>query len=222
MASAAELRKAIGATAAELAKWEKAGVPSSGSGRKKTYDVAAVREWLVAQGLREAPKKIVPRLKDVALALGKSERTIQNWKDRGMPFGSDGYDLVAIAAWRRDEFGDDEESDEDEDTRGYWETRRAKAAALRDELKLAQDRGEVIHVDVPAREFGAFLVEARAMIGQLPDWLLAQLPKKFPASERKTLLAKAQKHVAGVLASLQKALEKKAAAAREAAQEGEA
>ncbi len=163
------------------------------------------------------PKRIVPRLKDVALELGKGERTVQYWKDRGMPGTAGAYDLDAILAWYAETFGAKDDGPDDEVSRGYWETRRSKAAALRDELKLAEQRGQVVDVDVPAREFGAFLVEARAILEQLPDFMLAQLPKKFPAGERKELLAKTRKRVADVLTNLQKALEKKAAQVREAA-----
>lgn len=108
---------------------------------------------------------------DVAKALGVHERTVYQWKKRGMPGEAGEYDVDEILAWR-------EEHSESDAT--PVESERAKLLSIerrQRELKLFQTLGDVAPVDPWFRRMTRRVNEAKAVLSQLPDMITAVVEK---------------------------------------------
>lgn len=126
----------------------------------------------------------VATIAGAARALGVHERTVKTWLARGAPGAPGNYDVQAIAVWHASEIGTSE-SDENISQRALWETRRAAAAAQFEELRLEERRGHLVDVGLAARHYARHIAEAKVMLEQLPDRLLAHVPAKLPRAARK-------------------------------------
>lgn len=129
-----------------------------------------------------AAPQVVATIAAAAKACDVHERTLKSWLARGCPHKRGAYDLAAIAAWREANRGVTDNAEES-DTRGFWETRRARAAAESAELELSQKRRELIDVGTATRVIGQHVAEVKTQLGQLPDFVLATL--KLPPAQKK-------------------------------------
>lgn len=153
-------------------------------------------------------KKLAPTIAAVAEHFERDQRTIKTWLEKGCPGrGSGGYDLVAIAEWRDANIRSGDERPAGE--RGEWEIRHSAAQAQLAELRLAKLRGELVEVAAVADHYGRHIAEAKTLLEQLPDRLLAGLPKAN-AKQRRAFLDRTQAAVRDVLTALQRALETEA------------
>lgn len=146
-----ELCDALGISSRQLTAWRKRGLPATKTGRGYRYDAAAVRRWLIDQGLAK-PQAIATTRADVAEHFGVHERTVAGWIAAGAPGSPGRYDLDAIAAWRdaRRGKGDDPEL-AGPASAGLERYRQARAAIA--ELELARLRRQL----VPREEVHAVL-----------------------------------------------------------------
>lgn len=108
---------------------------------------------------------------------GVSRRTVSEWAGRGMPGEPGQYDPEAIDGWLKAE--------------GLWRYRRASEAesetarlrrlsAERLELRLHQERGDVVALTPILRLMTRHIHEAKSQLYQLPDELLAELADVVP------------------------------------------
>jgi len=165
-----------------LGVWIKRGMPHTREGRAYQFDDEAVRKWLLQEGLvRE--ENVVGAAGDVANHFGVSERTVQYWRNKGMP-GEPGYfNLDAIALWRTEQ--------------GHASGQQTPSTRIREELleieketkaaRLQQLRGELVELD-PVRRAGIrHIFEAKAILERIPDEVLALLPAKTPARVKRPI-----------------------------------
>lgn len=181
-----QLCSELGITPEQLADWLKLGLPHGGTKRRRTFDAQVVADWLVERGLYKRPAGVVTTLRDVAKYFDTTSRNVGYWKDQGMPWQPGHYDLDAIAEWREARFGKrvgGEPEDEKQDSRGFWEAKRAKIAAEREAIKLARERGEVIDVGVATRLIGQHIAQVKVQLEQLPDYALSLVT--LTAAEKK-------------------------------------
>jgi len=94
-----KLCEALGVTRRQLAAWKKRGLPYTREGARHVFDPTAVRDWLVGEGLAEAPR-IVRTRDQVAEHYGVHLRTVAGWMAAGCPGKPGAYDLDKIHAWR--------------------------------------------------------------------------------------------------------------------------
>jgi len=157
--------------------------------------------------------QVVATIAAAAKACDVHERTLKSWLARGCPGKRGAYDLAAIAAWREANLGVSEDSSE-ADSRGYWETRRARAAAEIAELDLAQKRRELIDVGTATRVIGQHIAEVKTQLGQLPDFVLSTL--RLPAAQKKTARERVAAKVRDLCDTFERSLRELAAAAGQA------
>lgn len=214
--NAKQLCKALEIDAEQLAEWRKLGLPSKKGSRGREFDQAAVAAWLVEKGLAKPKTGVVSRQADVAKHFGVSTKTVQNWQEAGMPFSRGRYDLDAIAEWREARFGkaEDEVESQDPDKRGYWATRREKAAALKLELELAELEGRLVDPAVPTQLFRAHIVEANTLLDQLIDRSSSFLPEGLKPADKRTYNLRITQAVRDIQHALASALTRRAAEAR--------
>jgi hypothetical protein len=146
---------------------------------------------------------LVKTLTDVAKAFDLDYRSVKLWPKRdGWPGKIGGaFDLVAIAVWRERTFdrrgGRQERNDGDDETGGIGaaQTRKEWAAAKLKELELERETGKVIEVDAVTRLLARSIATHNAQANQLKDRVLQLLPAKFPAKDRKRIVAGVTKAV---------------------------
>ncbi len=206
----AEIARELQVDEAKVRAWIKQGLPRGGTARKPDFDAEVVSKWLVDRGLYKRPLGIATSLRDVARHFGVSSRAVGYWKDGGMPWQPGRYDLDAIEAWRAAQRGNDNE--QEEDTRGYWETKRSRAAAMLAELALGQKRGELIEVDLAARLVGQHVAAVKAQLEQLPDYVLSLV--KLPPAGKRSLRDGCRKKVRDLCEAFQRSLADLAAAVK--------
>jgi len=197
-----ELRQALGITAPALTRLVKAGLPWSGSTRRKQFDPVEVRAWLLAHGYAEpeprpaspAAAGIICTTKDeAARALGVTSRTIGDWLTdptfpgrSGRPGRQDGFFPIAeIQAWR-----DGRTSPEGPDDSAHVErVRLTRGRADKVELEVGRLSGRLVEVDQVARFFARTTASAAAILEELPDRVEAGLPRKTAGKLRRLIRA---------------------------------
>jgi hypothetical protein len=135
----------------------------------------------------------------VAAHFGVSQRAVGYWLSSGAPGSPGRYDLAAIAAWR-----EGQQSNGDEPAEGA-RGRFLAARAAREELRLAKERGELVRLDDTRRLMIRHINEAKAILGQLPDRVLAVLPAAIAGKIRRQVrdeCARLIDHSCGSLADL--------------------
>lgn len=137
---------------------------------------------------------IVTTRSDVARHFAVAERTVGNWIARGMPGRPGRYDLAAIAAWRggRQPAKPGRLSPEREAAMARHELARAEER----EIKVARLRGQLVAVDPARRLVGRRVHEARSVLDQLPDQILAGLPESLADADRRRVAETARTSVA--------------------------
>jgi len=108
------------------------------SGKALTKPEIAELEQFEAEPL--APT-VVKTMEEVARVMGVSYRTVQRWKQDGMPTTQDGfYDLDQIKEWHAAR----SEKDEIQESKEYWEERISSYKASLLELDVKKATGELI------------------------------------------------------------------------------
>jgi phage terminase Nu1 subunit (DNA packaging protein) len=115
--------------------------------------------------------RVVTGRAQLAAHFGVSNRTIGYWQESGMPHGQGVYDLEAVAAWLK-ESGIQREQSSGPGARAQLLAAQVKLA----ELKLARMGGELVEIEVARRLFVRHVHEAKAILDQVPDRVLAALP----------------------------------------------
>jgi len=176
---------------ATLRAWIRDGLPHTPAarGRPREFDPAAVRAWLLANGLAAEPNT-VETLTEVAGYFGRHERTVKTWRAAGMPGRPGAWDLDAIETWLAQRgLG---MADETRDARARFWAARADAESF----KVGQLRGDLIEADPVARAVAQQVNTAKAILEQLPDLVAGLLPDRRPTKkDRETIRRRARKLV---------------------------
>ena len=147
----------------------------------------------MAKKRRDSEPWIVRTLADVARFFSKSPATIKTeWRRRGMPGKSGGWDLREIFEWRE---GHREHTGAKNEGESRFEAERRKAVADADmaERKAAQQAGELIEVTPIIRLFTRHVNEAKAIMDQLADRVLSLLPAKTTPKTRRRVREECRK-----------------------------
>ena len=147
---------------------------------------------------KEPASKTFRTIAAAAKELGVDERTLKSWSSKGCPWTRGAYDVVAIEDWRQKTLRPAGSKEIDE-----WETRRRAAVAQREELRLADQRGELIEVTVAVRIVKRHAAEVRLHLEQLPDFAASLV--KMPAAKRKEFLQRIGSKVRELCASIERA-----------------
>lgn len=108
---------------------------------------------------------------EVATHFAVSERTVGSWRRvHGMPGKPGRYDLDAIAAWRAERGVGRKRTQSEERTRLL----RIEAALKKQRLRKL--RGELVSADELRRVIVRHIHEAKSLLEQLPDRVVARLP----------------------------------------------
>jgi len=91
--------------------------------------------------------------------------------------------------------------------RGYWETYKVREQALQEELKRKQLSGDLVEVDLVARQSERRITHAKALLAQVPDRVLGLLPKEVKPATRKQLRGRLAEMIDDVLFALAEAAE---------------
>ena len=167
----AEVAEALGKDEAWVEARVAEGLPFRYEEGVRQFSPAVVRDWLQEQGYVAPEPVIVTRVKDVAEHFGVTSRAVQDWKDQGMPWQKDRFDLAAIGAWREAHKGNSQDRQELQE-RGAAETRLAIAKADKAEAELAQFRGQLIEVGGPKRVLVQTVNAIRTHLEQFPERLM--------------------------------------------------
>jgi phage terminase Nu1 subunit (DNA packaging protein) len=146
------------------------GLPFRFEDGTRQFSAPVVRDWLIEQKLVAPEPVIVTRVKDVAEHFGVTSRAVQDWKDQGMPWEKDRFDLTAIGAWREARKGNSQDRQELQE-RGAAETRLAIAKASKAEAELEEFLGQLIRVDGPKRVLVQTVNAIRTHLEQFPERL---------------------------------------------------
>jgi len=183
----ADLAAALDVSVRQVDRWIAGGLPGTKKGRRREFDPAAVRAWLIEHGLAEADAPTVETRDQVANYFGVHLRTVAAWLSAGCPGKSGRFDLAEIERWRKQT---------KPNTTAAEAVNRAELLAIKvDRERLARDRerGDMLPVDPLIRWAERYAAEIRARLEQLPDALVAGLPPKTPrravAAARKRLQA---------------------------------
>lgn len=200
-----ELAAALGVDLPKLRRWCQAGLPRTRIGKKWQYDSRACVEWLIQHGhakreVPPAPRLVASTYAEVANHFGVNVRTVAGWSKQGMPgqvFGSGRkgcFDLEAIAEWL--------------DSKGLGEQAgKLKSEYLQERirerrLKNGQLEGTLIDRQAALTELRRTLSFVRSVLTRLPKRMLARLPSKLPASERKAIEAAWEQEIANCARTL--------------------
>lgn len=148
------------------------GLPFRSIDGERDFNPSVVQDWLIDNGFaqRDDARVIVSKVKEVAEHFNVSTRTVQNWKDGGMPWSAGRFDLLAIAEWREAEKGASQKQEELQE-RGAWETQLARFKAERAKLEYEELLGTVIKADAPKRIIVQMIHAIRTHLEQFPDRL---------------------------------------------------
>lgn len=207
--TADQLLEAIGIDRPKLDAWLAEGMPHQPGKSGPAFDVAAVHRWLLDTG-RARPRRIVRTQAEVAVACGVNVQTVKQWRGRGLPGKSGQWDLDAIDSWLEEhQLGQHrptepavEPAPEGAVSRAEAERRRAVADAERAELRVRRERGELIEVHRVVREYQHHATHARALMQQMPNRLLADLPETATADDKRRFRERAQRIIDDVVAAL--------------------
>jgi len=160
----------------------------------------------MARTKRSTAAQVVASIGLAAKAIGVHERTLKTWLKAGCPGKPGAYDVAAIAEWHEANVGSTRD-DSSEKTR--WAAEKLKANARKAKLEVDRLLGRLVDVEIPAREFAAHIVEAKALLEQLPDRFLSYVPGLSPAT-KKAVRQRAKAAIRDVLAALEAALKRQA------------
>jgi len=225
-----DLVERLGVDKRQLAKWVKAGMPHSGRTRDRTFDLDAVETWLIANGhavlddaatsdhpvVSDQPQKIARTRAELARELGlgiDGERTVSKWLKlpgfpgkSGTPGKEDGYfpveeirEFLAVYGGRRGASFDDEISRDKRILLGL-EIRKAQ-------LDARKELGEILEFAEVARFYEQCVTNCKAVLGQIPDDLLAVMPAELPELVRSQVHRQVQRRIDEALIEIAQLLE---------------
>lgn len=229
----AELCTRLQIDAKQLTAWLRQGLPSTGRGKKRRFDAAAVRDWLVAKGKAEplgddrsdAPsgeQPIAHTWAQVAEYFSVNQRTVGTWIQQGMP-GKSGrrgtregfFPLFDIEAWREGRKPD--HLIPGDETKSQAQARLARARAELLELEVKRQHGQLIDAEEAARRWLRLLSEAKSQLMQLPTQVARALPDGIDAKTRRRARTLTKRSVDRALDVLALLLEQEAESADEEA-----
>jgi len=154
-------------------------------------------------------------LREAARLLSRTTRSITEYAARGMPREADGrFDPAACAAWIEANIRPTGRAADapigaprTATDRGYWETYKVREQALQEELKRKQLSGDLVEVDLVARQSERRITHAKALLAQVPDRVLGLLPKEVKPATRKQLRGRLAEMIDDVLFALAEAAE---------------
>lgn len=140
----------------------------------------------------ELPKRL--KLREIANAIGRTPRQVQEYLTRGMPRHGDGtYDLKTVQEWvaanikqplRESDvsgpFGASCPTD-----RPYWEAKKVEEQARREGLKRLEMEGELVRRDDIRRENAAIAVRLRTRLLALDGRIAAIVPAEMKATTKR-------------------------------------
>jgi phage terminase Nu1 subunit (DNA packaging protein) len=135
---------------------------------------------LKAPSIKGYPLEISQRY--LALAVGKSQKTIQNWTDAGAPRnGNKTYSAPAVYAWRLEREYSKGLSDgakiasEGDDPDNDWDQRKKRAQALIAELHLEEKIGRLSNLDQVKTAWTRALSILRSTLQAIPKTMAAKV-----------------------------------------------
>lgn len=162
-----ELAEKLGTTEARLDKLVAEGLPCEVVDGERQFSPGVVAEWLVDNGYA-IQQRVVETRAEVARHFHVSTRTIGYWSSEGMPGKPGAFNLDEIEEWRQKKQGGE--------PRGVANDERSKMLAVDrqlKELKLQQQLGLVAPVAPWFRRLERRINEAKAILGQLPEMVVA-------------------------------------------------
>lgn len=162
-----ELAEKLGATEERLEKFIAEGLPYTTVEGERHFSADVVAEWLVDNGYAIQQRVVLTRA-EVAQHFHVSTRTIGYWSSEGMPGKPGAFNLDEIEEWRQKKHGGE--------SRGVANDERSKMLVVErqlKELKLKQQLGEVAPVAPWFRRLERRINEAKAILNQLPEMVVA-------------------------------------------------
>lgn len=133
--------------------------------------------------------------------MGVCQRQISYYAQDGMPqVGKGVFCVEDCQAWVAANVGLTKQVSASE--RGFWEEQKAKWDARQKKLQYRQLAGELIEVDIIAREQERSIAHAKALAEQIPDRLIGLLPRVVTAKPRQRLLQSAKQMIEDFLFAL--------------------
>lgn len=149
----------------------------------------------------EKPSRVITGDKDLALHYGRSTRTIQTWRDKGLPFTELGFHQYQYDLDQTDPWVDDFTSgDDSEDGSSVRKEREATRLAIEKEqlAKLTRENAEADGNILPKDEYELHLVERNQRVR---DFLLS-----IPQQMRKHMGPNSKKQLAELTKLIEKGL----------------
>jgi len=122
---------------------------------------------------------VVKTIEEVAKVMDVSYRTVQRWKQDGMPTTKDGfYDLDEIKAWHTSR--NEDSMNEFKDRKEYWEDKILEYKATMLELDLKKATGEVVSKDEVEKGRVARIMMIKREFLSLPRIMAPKLAMREP------------------------------------------
>lgn len=197
MLTAANLCEKLQITPKRLKAWLKAGLPSqqTAKGRPRSFDPAAVAQWLKSTGKVEADpeppvkadaQQVATTRDEAAKLLGVHWRTLATWmKDpsfpgkAGSPGRQDGYfPIEEIQAWHAARFGSDGRAAAGGGASEDAELRREKLRLEVDQLRVEfeRDQGRILDAQEVELLMLRHIATARTILEAISDKVESRLP----------------------------------------------
>ena len=202
--SGKELAERLGVSPSKIRRWVKSGMPSRKDGRRRVYDPAKVRDWLVANGLAqdaasEPAERIYRTRTECAKAFGVNLRTVAQWMTEpgfpgqaGTPGQRDGcFPHAAIEAWLEAKRANQPVNQYSGAAADPTRQELARIKLEQERLKLNEKQGRFVDVDEVTRELMRLSAIARQTLRNLPDMLVSVLPPDIDPRIRADFKARA-------------------------------
>jgi phage terminase Nu1 subunit (DNA packaging protein) len=198
----------------QLNRYLRKGLPSTkDAAGRLVFDAEEVAAWLTAQGLARSkappeaaaatPPPALPLAKsiaEVANHFGVNRRTVFEWKTEGMPVGTHGYDLAAIAAWLEAKHEAAREGGDPE--RNELQTELLRIKVKQAQLDFAAVQQDLVHASDVARAIETMVNEIKAHLGELPGLFAADLPPDCSDELRRTVRQRTEERLRQVYHAL--------------------
>jgi phage terminase Nu1 subunit (DNA packaging protein) len=211
----AELCHKLCLTVEQLAELRRRGLPHRGSGSRRKYEPALVREWLIAEGIADTTHAPVEpftlrTIGEVAKYFCVSEKTVGVWLREGMPGrpGPRGKQDGFFAVHEMREWLTKRQQTQANSLGGTSERDRLVAVKRqREELKLGTESGNLLPVETVGKTFLRANHEARTQLEQLPASIVKLLPHTLDRETRDRVRKKVKQAIDHVARTLADALE---------------
>lgn len=178
----ADLCDLLGVTETRLEEWITAGLPCTGERPDEEFEQAEVATWLYQTGRAEIDRdNVATNGDDASRRLGISRRTLTEWQHLpGFPGRSGYFPINDIMRWneQRDkkvnQYATQSESDENKKRRPDLTIKEQ-----RDLLKLQQERGELVEIDVVTGVLSRGVAFAKAELALIAGKVESRLPAEL-------------------------------------------